>query len=169
MGGFLPRMHAKAHHWPCQILWNPHWKTGAGLTGGEEHEQVFSKFHLYAYVTKHMTKINRFDFLTQAILYWNWEKIENMPNSLRKNIEKARKAVIGQQEKLGGLLKSNGVTVSDLPIIHKELEIKANDIIHKRQTKNTSIDKLRENLEGLFIQMKNVSIFIFKNAGRKIH
>ena len=84
-------------------------------------------------------------------------------------IDQARKAVIREQEKLGGLLKSNGVTVSDLPIIHKELEIKANDIIHKRQTKNTSIDKLRRNLEGLFIQMKNVSIFIFKNAGRKIH
>ena len=84
-------------------------------------------------------------------------------------IDQARKAVIGQQEKLGGLLKSNSVTVSDLPIIHKGLEIKANDIIHKRQTKNTSINKLSRNLEGLFIQMKNVSIFIFKNAGRKIH
>ena len=30
-----------------------------GLTGGEEHEQVFSKLHLYAYITKHMTKISK--------------------------------------------------------------------------------------------------------------
>ena len=33
-----------------QILWNPHWTTEIGLTGEEEHEQVFSKLYLYAYV-----------------------------------------------------------------------------------------------------------------------
>ena len=78
---------------------------------------MFSKFHLYAYVTKHMTKISkrseqvykwlstrvlikillnldRFDFLTQAILYWNWGKIENMPYSLRKKIEKVLDLIV---------------------------------------------------------------------------
>jgi hypothetical protein len=39
-----------------QILWNPRWTTGIGLTGGEEHEHVFSKLYLYAYVLKHMAK-----------------------------------------------------------------------------------------------------------------
>jgi hypothetical protein len=39
-----------------QILWNPHWTTEIGLTGEEEHEQVFSKLYLYAYVLKHMAK-----------------------------------------------------------------------------------------------------------------
>ncbi|EFX69219.1 hypothetical protein DAPPUDRAFT_329377 [Daphnia pulex] len=41
MKGILPRIHAKAHHWPFQILYNPQWQKGAGLTVGEEHEQVF--------------------------------------------------------------------------------------------------------------------------------
>ena len=38
------------------ILWNPRWKNGLGLTGGEEHEQVFSYLHLFAYVVEHMAK-----------------------------------------------------------------------------------------------------------------
>nr|CAH0101024.1 unnamed protein product [Daphnia galeata] len=40
MTGILPIMHKNAHQLPCKILWNPHWTTGIGLTGGEEHEQA---------------------------------------------------------------------------------------------------------------------------------
>ena len=43
-------------NYKCQILYNPLWKKGTGLTIGEEHEQVFSKMSLYGYVTKHMSK-----------------------------------------------------------------------------------------------------------------
>ncbi|EFX73497.1 hypothetical protein DAPPUDRAFT_253071 [Daphnia pulex] len=34
------------------VLWNPRWTKGLGLTGGEEHEQVFSKLYRYTYVLK---------------------------------------------------------------------------------------------------------------------
>jgi hypothetical protein len=53
-------------------------------------------------------------------------------------------------------------------LTHKQLRRKANDIIHKCQTKNTSLDKLRRNIEGLYIQLKNLTIFIFKQAGKTI-
>ncbi len=41
----------------------------------------------------------------------------------------------------------------------------AKEILHKRATKNTPLQKLRRILEGLFVQLKNVSIFIYKHAG----
>nr|CAH0101292.1 unnamed protein product [Daphnia galeata] len=94
MKGMLPRMHAKSHHWPCQILYNPHWQKGAGLTVGVEHEQVFSNMSLYGYVTKHMSKANRIDLFSAAILYWNWGKIEMMRegvNSQQSNEKKSCK------------------------------------------------------------------------------
>ena len=42
-----------------QVLWNPRWTKGLGLTGGEEHEQVFSELYRYAYVLKHMSTISK--------------------------------------------------------------------------------------------------------------
>lgn len=74
---------------------------------GEEHEQVFSKMSLYAYVTKHMStaskhfifsKLNqpplrflftdRIDLLSAAILYWNWSKIDRMPSILSRRLKR---------------------------------------------------------------------------------
>ncbi|KAK4028155.1 hypothetical protein OUZ56_017415 [Daphnia magna] len=144
MTGILPIMHKNAHQLPCKILWNPRWTTGMGLTGGEEHEQVFSKLYLYAYVLKHMTKHNRNDFLTLAILYWNWGKIENMHFLLRKKLEKARKEIKQGTPKLEKLLETHNLVYNDLPLIHKELETKAKAILDQRKTKKTtSRTKLR--------------------------
>ncbi|KZS01798.1 Uncharacterized protein APZ42_001434 [Daphnia magna] len=184
MKGILPRMHAKAHHWPCQILYNPHWQKEAGLAVGEEHEQVFSKLSLYGYVTKHMSKANRTDLLSAAILYWNWGKIERMPSILSKRLKKginkkkwcitfymlflffgkASKCVAVYNDKLTSLLNSNQCNIEDLPEILKELKAKALANLGSRQNRKTPIDKLKRNLEGLFIHMKNVSIFISTQA-----
>ncbi|XP_045032706.1 uncharacterized protein LOC123474557 [Daphnia magna] len=147
-----------------QILWNPRWTTGMGLTGGEEHEQVFSKLYLYAYVLKHMAKHNRNDFLTLAILYWNWGKIENMHFLLRKKLEKARKEIKQGTPKLEKLLETHNLVYNDLPLIHKELETKAKAILDQRKTKKTTVDTLRRMLEGLHAHLKTTSISISKEA-----
>ncbi|KAK4017586.1 hypothetical protein OUZ56_033200 [Daphnia magna] len=146
------------------ILWNPRWTTGMGLTGGEEHEQVFSKLYLYAYVLKHMAKHNRNDFLTLAILYWNWGKFENMHFLLRKKLEKARKEIKQGTPKLEKLLETHNLVYNDLPLIHKELETKAKAILDQRKTKKTTVDTLRRMLEGLHAHLKTTSISISKEA-----
>lgn len=56
-------------------------------------EQVY-KWLSTRVLMKILLNLDRFDFLTQAILYWNWEKIENMPNSLRKKIEKVLDLIV---------------------------------------------------------------------------
>ena len=56
-------------------------------------EQVYKWLSTRVWI-KILLNLDRFDFLTQAILYWNWEKIENMPNSLRKKIEKVLDLIV---------------------------------------------------------------------------
>jgi hypothetical protein len=44
-----------------KVLWNPRWTKRLGLTGGDKHEQFFSKLYLYAYVLKNTSKISKRD------------------------------------------------------------------------------------------------------------
>ena len=78
---------------------------------------------------------------------------------------KALKCVEVYNDKLTCLLNSNHCNIEELPEILKELKAKAQANLGSRQNRNTPIDKLKRNLEGLFIQMKNVSIFISTQAG----
>ena len=73
--------------------------------------------------------------------------------------------VIEYKNKLSSLLEINECHLEDLPTILKELEEKAKTNLASRQTENTPIDTLKRNIEGLFIQMKNVSVFISAQAG----
>ena len=67
--------------------------------------------------------------------------------------------------KLQDLLESYNLENSDLPLIHKELQIKATEIINQRRTNKTPVDTLRRMLEGFYVQLKTVSIKISKEAG----
>ncbi|KZS03135.1 Uncharacterized protein APZ42_034219 [Daphnia magna] len=142
MKGILPRMHIKAHHWPCQILYNPHWQKGAGLT------------------------VDRTDLLSAAILYWNWGKIERMPSILSNKKKgcitfymlflffgKTSKCVVVYNDKLTSLLNSNQCNIEDLPEILKELKAKALANLGSRQNRNTPIDKLKRNLLIVKLQL----------------
>lgn len=121
--------------------------------------------------------LDRTDLLSAAILYWNWGKIERMPSILSNKKKgcitfymlflffgKTSKCVVVYNDKLTSLLNSNQCNIEDLPEILKELKAKALANLGSRQNRNTPIDKLKRNLEGLFIQMKNVSIFISTQA-----
>ncbi|XP_045033760.1 uncharacterized protein LOC123475278 [Daphnia magna] len=111
-----------------------------------------------------MSKINRADFLTLAILYWNWNKIQNMPFLLRNKLQRARKEIRKGVTKVEELLQSYNLENGDLPLIHKELDRKAIEIIDQRRTKTTPVDKLRRMLEGFYVQLKTVRIKISKEA-----
>lgn len=78
---------------------------------------------------------------------------------------KASKCVAVYNDKLASLLNSNQCNIEDLPEILKELKKKALANLGSRQNRKTPFNKLKRNLEGLFIQMKNVSILISTQAG----
>ncbi len=67
--------------------------------------------------------------------------------------------------KLQDLLESYNLENSDLPLIHKEIQIKATEIINQRRTNKTPVYTLRRMLEGFYVQLKTVSIKISKEAG----
>lgn len=130
-----------------------------------------------------MQSEDRADFLTLAILYWNWNKIQNMQFLLRNKLQRvsnfynaskylqhhldlqARKEIRKGVTKVEELLQSYNLENGDLPLIHKELERKAIEIIDQRRTKTTPVDKLRRMLEGFYVQLKTVRIKISKEAG----
>lgn len=48
-----PAMHAYAHQWACQIVFNPRLKKGAGLTDGEGVERLWSRLRFLINTTRH--------------------------------------------------------------------------------------------------------------------
>ncbi|KAK4045610.1 hypothetical protein OUZ56_033297 [Daphnia magna] len=77
----------------------------------------------------------------------------------------ARKEVRKGVTKVEEFLQSYNLENSGLPLIQKELERKAIEIIDLRRTKTTPVDKLRRMLEGFYVQLKTVRIKISKEAG----
>jgi hypothetical protein len=69
------------------------------------------------------------------------------------------------QKSFASLLEINHCEVEDLPEMLQELMLKAKTNVGSRQLKTTPIDKIKRNIEGLFIQIRNVSIFISTEAG----
>nr|CAH0100204.1 unnamed protein product [Daphnia galeata] len=159
MTGILPIMHKNAHQLPCKILWNPHWTTEIGLTGEEEHEQVFSKLYLYAYVLKHMAK----DTNIVALLTID-STIQKRFFNINDSLLELGKEIKQGTPKLEKLLETHNLVNNDLPLIHKELERKAKAILDQRKTKKTPVDTLRRMLEGLHAHLKTTSISISKEA-----
>ena len=62
-------------------------------------------------------------------------------------------------------MDSNQCEIEELPEIFNDLQKNARINLGSRQNKNTSFDKLKRNIEGIYIQIKNVSIFISTQAG----
>ncbi|XP_051277243.1 uncharacterized protein LOC127375264 [Dicentrarchus labrax] len=61
MKPFLSVFHAKAHDFKCEIKWSGAFLEGAGLTLGEEVEQVNAFLSRIAVTTKHMSKADSVD------------------------------------------------------------------------------------------------------------
>ena len=52
-----------------------------------------------------------------------------------------------------------------LPRILKDLKLKATQTILGRLTKKTPLDNLKRYLEGVHVEIKNISVFISTQAG----
>jgi len=55
--------------------------------------------------------------------------------------------------------------MTDLPELLKQVQKKAELSAVSKVTRNTPMDKLKRNLEGTYIQMKNISIFLSNQTG----
>ncbi|CAL8296023.1 unnamed protein product, partial [Merluccius merluccius] len=93
MHPLLSVMHAKAHQWTCEVKWSGRNQLGAGLTIGEEVEQVNAYLSRAGVCTKHMSKATRTDMLTVLAMEWNKRKMEHLDRYLAQRLRKTSKHV----------------------------------------------------------------------------
>ncbi|XP_062340253.1 uncharacterized protein LOC134038726 [Osmerus eperlanus] len=103
MRPLLSVMHAKAHDWTCELQWSGRNQEGAGLTIGEEVEQVNSFLSRAAICTKYMSKAARSDMLTVLAVAWNKRKSKNMAKYLTQRYIKTAKRIKEESESLARL------------------------------------------------------------------
>ncbi|XP_041839624.1 uncharacterized protein LOC121638734 [Melanotaenia boesemani] len=114
MKPFLSVLHAKAHDLKCEVKWSGAYQEGAGLTLGEEVEQVNAFLSRIAVTTKHMSKAGRRDMLTLLSMRWNQQKKKNLASSLSHRYLKATKVLEEKLQKLESVKAELSVTDSQL-------------------------------------------------------
>ncbi|XP_058644835.1 uncharacterized protein LOC131548005 [Onychostoma macrolepis] len=103
MRPLLSVMHAKAHEWSYEIKWSGRNQKGAGLTIGEEVEQVNSFLSRAAVCTKYMSKAACSDMLTVLASAWNKRKSENLAKSLSQRYVKTTERLKVERESFASL------------------------------------------------------------------
>lgn len=78
---------------------------------------------------------------------------------------KAENAVPDYSEKLDKLLMDYSLDRKALPQMYRDLRFHARLSLISRLNKSTPLDKLKRNLEGLYVQMKNTQKYITTIAG----
>ncbi|KAK7127257.1 hypothetical protein R3I94_018444 [Phoxinus phoxinus] len=107
-------MHAKAHEWSCEIKWSGRNQEGAGLTIGEEVEQVNSFLSRAAICTKYMSKAARSDMLTVLASAWNKRKSENLAKCLSQRYIKTTERMKVESESFASLQAELNVSGEDI-------------------------------------------------------
>lgn len=68
--------------------------------------------------------------------------------------------------RLATLLEQNNLGLSDLPKLKKELLTYAKLSLADKNHRHISLEKLKRDLEGLYVEIKNISSFISIHAGK---
>ncbi|KAI4806955.1 hypothetical protein KUCAC02_017745, partial [Chaenocephalus aceratus] len=103
-----------AHDFKCEVKWSGAYQEGAGLTLGEEVEQVNAFLSQIAVTTKHMSKAGRTDMLTLMAMHWNQQKVSNLATSLSCRYLKTTKALEKQLQNLESMKAELAVTEKQL-------------------------------------------------------
>ncbi|KAI9522390.1 hypothetical protein NQZ68_036306 [Dissostichus eleginoides] len=96
MKPFLSVMHATK----CEIKWSGKNQEGAGMTAGEEVEQVNSYLSRCALTTQYMSKAARVDMLTVHAMGWNRKKGDSLHQALSTRYVKTSKRLLEETASL---------------------------------------------------------------------
>lgn len=65
----ISAMHAYAHHWACQLVFNPRMKPGYGLSDGEGVERLWSRLRGFIGILRHVSvRLKCFNILKPNLL-----------------------------------------------------------------------------------------------------
>ncbi|KAJ7633330.1 hypothetical protein DFH06DRAFT_1140041 [Mycena polygramma] len=96
----IPKMHIHAHILACQIVYSLNLKPGSGQTDGEGIERPWSNIGGIASATRIMGPGARHDTIDDHWMYWNWEKLLSLAETLRRRLDVALEQQIVQREAL---------------------------------------------------------------------
>ncbi|KAI9520655.1 hypothetical protein NQZ68_015575 [Dissostichus eleginoides] len=160
MKPFVSVMHARAHATKCEqpftIRLNGVGRTrrdGAGMTAGEEVEQVNSYLSRCALTTKYMSKAARLDMLTVHAMGWNRKKGDSLHQALSTRYVKTSKRLLEETASLEEL-KAELHCVSDDMVSTWISDVKE----WASETSGTSEDilqtALQQSIEGLYLSVR---------------
>ncbi|XP_073725812.1 uncharacterized protein [Misgurnus anguillicaudatus] len=148
MHPLLSVMHAKAHEWSCEIKWSGKNQEGAGLTIGEEVEQVNSFLSRAAICTKYMSKAARSDMLTVLASAWNKRKSENLAKYLSQRYIKTAERLKVERESCASLQ-------AELNISDDEIQQWVSDVQQWAAGSSAKDDAgLEGRIRGLYLSIK---------------
>ncbi|XP_030294098.1 uncharacterized protein LOC115594270 isoform X2 [Sparus aurata] len=166
MKPFLSVVHAKAHDFKCEVKWSGAYQEGAGLTLGEEVEQVNAFLSRIAVTTKHMSKAGRTDMLTLLSMRWNRQKNQSLATSLSHRFLKTTKALEDKQKILESLKAELSVTGSQL----EDWVCDVKEWAEEASTDTNDADALANRIEVLVASIKRRSQRLYmdtdSNKGR---
>ncbi|XP_033953720.1 uncharacterized protein [Pseudochaenichthys georgianus] len=153
MKPFLSVMHARAHATKCEMIWSGKNQEGAGMTAGEEVEQVNSYLSRCALTTKYMSKAARLDMLTVHAMGWNRKKRDTLHQALSTRYVKTSKRLLEETASLEEL-KTELHCVSDDMVSTWISDVKE----WASGTSGTSEDilqtALQQGIEGLYLSVR---------------
>ncbi|KAK0131236.1 hypothetical protein N1851_034058 [Merluccius polli] len=114
MKPFLSVMHAKGYSGKCEVQWGGRNQEGAGMTVGEEVEQVNSFLSRVGLTTKYMTKSARTDMITLQARGWNLRKKSNLHKYLSQRYVKITKRTREMEQEVEALKVELGKTEEEL-------------------------------------------------------
>ncbi|KAI4825215.1 hypothetical protein KUCAC02_020902, partial [Chaenocephalus aceratus] len=152
------------------VKWSGAYQEGAGLTLGEEVEQVNAFLSRIAVTTKHMSKAGRTDMLTLMAMRWNQQKVSTLATSLSRRYLKTTKALEKQLQNLESMK-------AELAVTEKQLEDWIRDVNEWAETTTNNprdAAALASKIEMLTVSVKRRSQRLYKdtdsNKGRsRIH
>ncbi|XP_023816114.1 uncharacterized protein LOC111948256 isoform X1 [Oryzias latipes] len=156
MHPFLSIMHAKAHSWMCELQWGGRNQEGAGITMGEEVEQVNSFLSRAAICSKYMSKAVRTDILTIQAIGWNKRKVEKLDQILAKRYIKTAQRI--------------SEALADLDQLTKELSIQEDTVqqwvsdVKNWAADSTGHNDLEKTIEGLYLSIKQRKYELYRKA-----
>ncbi|XDV11571.1 hypothetical protein PO909_000472 [Leuciscus waleckii] len=169
-------MHAKAHEWSCEIKWSGRNQEGAGLTIGEEVEQVNSFLSRAAICTKYMSKAARSDMLTVLASAWNKRKSENLAKCLSQRYIKTTERLKLENESFASLQAELNVSDEDIQQWVSDVQQWATDIrIYKICNANLFVcdvvssakddSGLEGRIRGLYVSIKLRKHYLYHQTG----
>lgn len=104
----IGKFHLGGHREECQKFFNFNYTQGVGRMSGELVETIWSYFDFLKYQTREMGPGSRQEMLSDAMNYWNWQKIVKMSKQPSRHLERTHLTQLHKGDKTRlSLLQAN--------------------------------------------------------------